>query len=126
MKPRTGEFGDTEWSILKTCFEQDMLTVKDVQNALNKEKYHSYMTVKTIMDRLVDKKILQRGKIGPVYVYTSLTQGKAIITKAIDEFLDLVLDNSIEPLLAHIVKHHDKYKIDSTELKKIVDSIDED
>ena len=126
MKPRTGEFGDTEWAIMKICFEREMVTVKDVMKILNEEKYHSYMTVKTIIDRLADKKILHRDKIGPVYVYKPLKQSKTIINKAIDEFLDLVLDNSVEPLFAHIVKHHDKYKIDSTELKKIADSIDEE
>ena len=125
MKPRTGEFGDIEWLILKFCLNKDMVTVKDVQSHLNKEKYHHYMTVKTVMDRLSDKGLLHRDKIGPVYVYKSFKQNKTIISKAIDDFRNLVLDNSVEPLFAHIVKHRDKYKIDSDELKKLAETIEE-
>ena len=125
MKPRKGEFGDMEWAILKVCYDKGTTTVRAIQEELNKGKYHSYMTVKNIMDRLTDKKFLQREKLGPIYLYTPGQTEKSIITSAIDDFIDTVLDNSVEPLFSHIAKNRKKYHIDVDEIKKSLESIEE-
>ncbi len=61
-------FGELEMAILKIFNKRDILTVKDVQQALGGED--KYTTIMTVMNRLVEKKQLIRTKSGLQYEYS--------------------------------------------------------
>lgn len=60
-------FGELELAILNIMRNKEKTTVREVYEALgSKDKY---TTVMTVMNRLVEKKVLQRNRIGLQYEY---------------------------------------------------------
>ena len=86
MRKRKGELGETEWTLMKICWEKGKSSAKDVYDESLKERKRSYQTVKTILDRLVEKEYLSREKFGPIWLYTPKVTQKAITSIAIDDF----------------------------------------
>lgn len=60
-------FGDLENSILNILKSERKMTVKQVQEALGGED--KYTTVMTVMSRLVEKRLLERERLGARYSY---------------------------------------------------------
>ncbi|MDD3593376.1 MAG: BlaI/MecI/CopY family transcriptional regulator [Candidatus Gastranaerophilales bacterium] len=66
--------------------EINLLSVANIQEKLNKlnvKKKWAYTTVKTVMDRLVDKGLIDRVKLGKKYLYKSIIQKEDLVRKAI-------------------------------------------
>lgn len=66
--------------------EINLLSVSNIQEKLNKlnvKKKWAYTTVKTVMDRLVEKGMIDRVKLGKKYLYKSIVQKEDLVRKAI-------------------------------------------
>ena len=70
------ELFDSEWAILQAVWEHEPCAAPTVQEALQEEKGWAYTTVKTLMDRMVKKGLLQTERIRNLYLY------RAAITRA--------------------------------------------
>jgi len=126
MRKKKGDLGESEWALMKICWEKGKVSAKDVYVESLKEKKRSYQTVKTIMDRLVEKDYLDREKFGPIWLYTPKVSQKDITSRAIDDFMKTVLGDTIAPIFSHFVKRKKKYKIDIDELKKVIEDMEEE
>ncbi len=62
-------FGPLEAKIMDILWCHDEMTIKDVQQALEREKPMNFNTVMTVMNRLVEKGVLQNRTEGRSYVY---------------------------------------------------------
>src|SRR5699024_1484017 len=62
-------FGPLEAKIMDILWECDDQTIKEVQQVLEQEKATNFNTVMTVMNRLVDKGILQKRLEGRSYLY---------------------------------------------------------
>lgn len=60
-------FGELELAILQIVRARDKLTVRDVLESLQGDD--KYTTVMTVMNRMVDKQLLKRERVGLQYVY---------------------------------------------------------
>ena len=110
----------TEWSIMKICWEKGESTARMIYEESLKEKKRGYQSVKTMLDRLVLKGYLSRSMFGPIWLYKPVESRKKVLSKAIESFIDNVLDNTFAPLLTHFAK---KKKLNPDEieaLKKII------
>ena len=127
MKEKNDNLGEVEWAILNVCYKNGMTTVREVQEILNseREKSRSYMTVKTMMDRLFEKNVLSRNKLGPVYIYSPTEPKNIMIKRTFERFMDVVFEKSCEPLVLHFVNYCKDHDIDIKELKDIIDQINE-
>jgi BlaI family penicillinase repressor len=77
-KPDPTELTQAEWSIIKTVWNLQPCAAPSVQEALEKEKGWSYSTVRTFLDRMVEKGILSAEKIRNLTLYRAvLTQPEA-------------------------------------------------
>lgn len=82
-------FGELEAQIMDAVWELDEPTVGDVCDFLGDD--HNYKTVMTVMNRLVDKQILSRRRMGRAYSYAPCDSR--------DDFLARVSRNVVEGLL---------------------------
>lgn len=88
----TSKHGSLESAILSVLWdlEEDgkiKNSVKDVYNYLNStsEDKKAYTTIKTVMDRLYEKRILTKIKYGNKYYYRTLRSNSEIIGKSLNE-----------------------------------------
>ena len=126
MRKKIGGLSVVEWQYMKICWRKGKSTAKKIHEEYLKNEKHSYVTTKTILDRLVEKDFLEREKFGPVWLYSPKASEKTTTTQAIDDFFKNVLDNTIGPIFLHIVKNKKKYSEEIKELKKMVDDLDEE
>jgi BlaI family transcriptional regulator, penicillinase repressor len=65
------ELNKTEWTILKAVWAKEPCTAPDVQAALHRATQWTYSTVRTLMDRMVAKGLLQAEKVRNLTLYRS-------------------------------------------------------
>ncbi|TFG47625.1 MAG: hypothetical protein E4H40_06125, partial [Candidatus Brocadiia bacterium] len=65
------ELTEAEWIIMKVVWENEPCAAGTVQEALEKSKDWAYSTVKTTMDRMVSKGLLEITKIRNLQLFSS-------------------------------------------------------
>ena len=105
--------GSLENEILKTIWmlEDDRdedVSVNDVQTTLNdnSETDRAYTTVKTVMDRLVDKNMLVRYKQGKKFFYKTVSSRNEMAQKAIKKLAVQYFNNDMKSLIKAIEKEY--------------------
>lgn len=82
------------------------MTIKDVQQVLDKEKVTNFNTVMTVMNRLVEKGILQKKIEGRSSLYSPVqsrveflnAQSKEMTNELMDEFGNVVVSHMLDAL----------------------------
>ena len=81
-------------------------SVKDVYEILsrNDDEKRAYTTIKTVMDRLVDKQMLVRFKEGKKFYYKSTSSRNEMAQKAIKSLANQYFNNNLRSLIKAIEK----------------------
>ena len=100
------KYGSLESLILNSLWELESQgvyknSVKDVYSYINivQNTKRAYTTVKTVMDRLVEKQILLRMRQGKKYFYRTAYSSNDIIANALKKIAILYCNNDLNRLL---------------------------
>jgi len=115
------ELSKAEWLIMKACWEKKNSTARDVYEAIGDQREWEYQTVKTMLDRLVDKGYLTLGKVGPISIFTPAIAKTKVVKNAIEGFVDTVLGDQLTPLLVHLAGSDRLSDTDIAMLKKLLE-----
>lgn len=77
-------------------------TVRDIHHALAASRPRAYTTVMTIMDRLEQKGIVARRKVGRAFCYQPLLSAEEARLKAVEKIVNGFFEGSREALAAHL------------------------
>jgi BlaI family penicillinase repressor len=77
-------------------------TVRDIHHALAASRARAYTTVMTIMDRLEQKGIVARRKVGRAFLYQARLSVEEARLKAVEKIVQGFFDGSPEALAAHL------------------------
>ena len=99
-------FGPLEAKIMDILWNDVEMTIKDVQQVLDREKMTNFNTVMTVMNRLVEKGILQKRIEGRSFLYQLIqtrveflnTQSKEMTNELMDEFGNVVVSHMLDAL----------------------------
>ena len=99
-------FGPLEAKIMEILWNNDEMTIKDVQRVLEQEKMTNFNTVMTVMNRLVEKGILQKRSEGRSSMYKPVqsridflnAQSKEMTHELMDEFGNVVVSHMLDAL----------------------------
>ncbi|MFF2753307.1 BlaI/MecI/CopY family transcriptional regulator [Psychrobacillus sp. NPDC058041] len=99
-------FGPLEAKIMDILWNDVEMTIKDVQQVLDREKITNFNTVMTVMNRLVEKGILQKRVEGRSSLYQPIqtrveflnTQSKEMTNELMDEFGNVVVSHMLDAL----------------------------
>ncbi|ERI07870.1 BlaI/MecI/CopY family transcriptional regulator [Aneurinibacillus aneurinilyticus] len=113
-------FGSLEAKIMELLWEADELSIKEVQQHLEKDKPVNFNTVMTVMNRLVEKGILEKRVQGRLSLFQPVQskeefmeeQSKKLTENLLDEFGGVVLNHMIDSL-----KEADQTLLDKLEQK---------
>ena len=115
-----------EWSLMNVCWEKGTSSARDIWEATLADKKRGYQSVKTMLDRLVEKGYLTREKFGPIWLYSPKVVRTQIVAREIDTFVTTVLDNTVAPLFASLAQKEHLTKDDIEKLKRIIDEHEEE
>lgn len=99
-------FGPLEAKIMDILWNDVEMSIKDVQRVLEKEKVTNFNTVMTVMNRLVDKGILEKRAEGRSSLFKPVQsrveflseQSKEMTTELMDEFGNVVVSHMLDAL----------------------------
>ena len=92
-----------ELELMKLVWARGQASVRDVYEALLKERRIAYTTVMTMLNVLEKKGHLKKKAVGRSFVYRPTRPQRQVIGGMVREFVERVFGGSAEPLLVHLV-----------------------
>lgn len=114
-----------EWALMEALWTRGRATAGAIQADLQPTRNWAYSTVKTILDRLVEKGYVKSRRVGNVYEYTPKFRRGAIVAQTLEELTDRVLSGSVTPLFQHLVERRGLTTDEVRELRKMLDEYDD-
>ena len=105
MKKGNLELFESEWAILQKVWELEPCSAPDVQESLEGEKGWAYTTVKTMMDRMVKKGLLETEKIHNLYLYNSVVTQAQARKSEITRTLKRAFDGTFTPMMQFLIEN---------------------
>ena len=114
-----------ELELLKICIEFKKASARDIYDESLKATKRSYTTIKTLLDRMVDRGFLTRQMDGVAYLYTPTVTESQAVGKAIEEFVKSMLGNTVFPLFSYFAQNKKMKKEDVEEIRKLIEKAEE-
>lgn len=90
---------DTEWDLLEALWSRERGTAREVADALEARRGWAYSTVKTMLDRMVDKGLIAARRVGNVWEYSPALSRVEARRGAWQRFVDTAFAGSTAPAL---------------------------
>jgi BlaI family penicillinase repressor len=119
------DLSKTEWSIMGICWKLGQCTARQVFEESLRERRRSYQTIKTMLDRLGDKGYLRKEKSGPLWLYQPTVGRSKLVARAVESFVETVLDNTVAPLFVHLAERSAISQSELDELKQLVQNVEQ-
>ena len=104
------ELTEAEWAIMKVVWEHQPCAAGTVQEALVTKKGWAYSTVKTTMDRMVDKGLLKIHKVRNIQLFSSQINRTQATKGEFRKMLSRAFDGAFTPMM--------QFMLDSSSLSK--------
>jgi BlaI family penicillinase repressor len=101
---KTPRVSEAEWEIMQVLWKTSPMTANDIVEELSGKTPWKRETIRTLINRLVQKKALGFEKKGRQYDYFPLVTKTECILEETKSFLRRFHDGSIEPMLAAFVE----------------------
>ncbi|MGL6225546.1 MAG: BlaI/MecI/CopY family transcriptional regulator [Thermoguttaceae bacterium] len=95
---------ETQWKIMEVIWKRKEVTAAEVIDELVPETGWNHQTVRTLLARLVQKKVLQTQSVRNYYVYSPLISREEAIQEEGNAFLNRIFGGKADELLVHFVR----------------------
>ena len=127
MAPRTPpDILETEWDILDALWQAERATARQVTEALQDRRGWAYSTVKTLLDRMVEKSLVQARQVGNVWEYTPALPRQKAQRWAWRRLVDVAFGGATAPTLAFVAKETKLSRRERAELRALLDELEQD
>ena len=105
---------EPEWLIMNALWDKHPVKARDVVERLPSTVNWAYTTVKTMLDRLVEKKAVGKSKRGNIGLYEPLVSRRQARRTAMRMMLDQAFDGAFGPMM-HFLMEDEKLSADQRE-----------
>ncbi|WP_425447957.1 BlaI/MecI/CopY family transcriptional regulator [Dethiothermospora halolimnae] len=120
MKKGT-QISDTEWTVMKVIWKDSPITANEVIEGLEESTDWSDRTIRTLLNRLVKKKVISYKKDGRRYLYYPIVTENECIKKENKSFLNRVYSGAVTLMFAKFLEEESLSDKEIEELKEILD-----
>ena len=117
---------DTEWDLLEVLWAKERATAREVAEALAKKRGWAVSTVKTLLDRMVQKDLVAARQVGPVWEYTAAVRAVDARRSAWAELVDKAFGGSVAPALHFLAKDAKLSRKELAELRALLNEKEKD
>jgi BlaI family penicillinase repressor len=121
---RTTKISEAEREVMKVLWKISPMTTNDIVEILLKKTSWKRETIRTLINRLVKKKVLSFEKRGRQYHYFPKVGEAECIREETKSFLKRIRPAAIEPMLAAFVEKQKLSQEQITRLRRILDGKD--
>ncbi len=108
---------EPEWIIMNALWDGHPAKARDVAERLPDHVGWAYTTVKTMLDRLVEKKAVKKSKQGHTGLYEPLLSRRQARSTAVRMVLNQAFDGAFGPMMHFLVKDE---KLSSKDRKELI------
>jgi predicted transcriptional regulator len=122
MERKKTTIHDTEWDLLEVLWAKERATAREVAEALTKKRGWAVSTVKTLLDRLVQKELVAARQVGNVWEYTPAVRPIEARRSAWTELVEKAFGGAVAPALHFLAKDAKLSKKDLAALRALLDA----
>ena len=117
---------DAESQVMEVLWNEHPLSAEEVVAALTKSTDWQEPTIKTLLNRLLNKRAIAARRDGRRYLYRPLLDRDDYVHAQSKSLLDRLFGGRVAPLVAHFSGQRKLSKKDIAELKRLIEEIDHD
>jgi BlaI family transcriptional regulator, penicillinase repressor len=115
------ELTEAEWAIMRVVWENEPCAAGTVQEALERDRDWAYSTVKTVMDRMVKKELLEVEKIRNLQLFRSTVSESDARRGELRKMLKRAFDGALTPMMQFLVENEEFSRDELAALKKLLE-----
>ncbi|MDF2680829.1 MAG: transcriptional regulator [Brevibacillus sp.] len=121
MAKKVPGISEAEWEVMNVLWEKDPQTANEVIHSLQERMDWKPKTIRTLLDRLVKKKVVGVNQNQKVYTFFPLyTQGECQQAEA-QSFLTRIYGGTMKSMLVQFIEEESLTEEDIKELRSILD-----
>jgi len=114
------ELTEAEWDIMKIVWDKEPCAAGTVQETLAQSRDRAYSTVKTTMDRMVEKGFLEIERIRNLQLFKSCISEVDARRGEFRKMLKRAFDGALTPMMQFLIEHEGISKKEASQLRKLV------
>jgi BlaI family transcriptional regulator, penicillinase repressor len=118
---RLPRISDAEWVVMKVLWSRPGLTADEVITALKGKVTWNMRTIRTLINRLLQKKALKYKTEGRRYRYWPAVREQDCVRAERRSFIERVYGGTVRPMLAAFIEDARLSRDDIEELKRMLD-----
>ena len=119
------QISEAESVVMDVLWRQHPAAADEVMAALASQQDWQEATIKTLLNRLLNKGAISAQKEGRRYLYSPLLKREDWVLKESRGLLDRLFDGRVAPLVAHFSQHQELSRNDIAELRKLIEGLDD-
>jgi predicted transcriptional regulator len=122
VRPRLEQPTPAELEILKLLWEKHPSSVRDVHEALNRRRKRAYTSVMSLMNVMVDKRILVRKPAGRAFLYSPRQDRQQTLRHLLGDLLGRAFEGSASALVAHLLEEAEPDGQELSQIRKLIET----
>lgn len=119
------QVSEAESIVMEVLWQRHPLAAEDVVRALAEAQDWQEATIKTLLNRLLNKGAIRAEKQGRRYLYAPVLQREDWVLDESQGLLERLFDGRVAPLVAHFSTHRKLSRKDIAELRQLLEEIDD-
>lgn len=120
------QISEAESIVMDVLWRTHPLAAEDVVAALGDAQQWQEATIKTLLNRLLNKGAIAATKDGRRFLYSPVLQREDWVHGESQGLLERMFGGRVAPLVAHFSQHRKLSKADIAELRKLLEEIDDE
>jgi BlaI family transcriptional regulator, penicillinase repressor len=120
------QISEAESVVMEVLWQRSPQTSEEVLAVLGERQRWQEATVKTLLNRLLNKGAIEAQKDGRRYLYSPRLRREDWVMGESESLLARLFDGRVAPLVAHFSQHRKLSAADVAELRRLVDTLDEE
>ena len=121
----SGGISEAESVVMDVLWKQSPLATDQIIAALTGRQEWQSATIKTLLNRLLNKGAITAVKDGRRFLYSPVLQRDEWLAEQSAGLLDRLFDGRLAPLVAHFSRHRKLTKKDLAELKRVIGELED-
>ena len=122
--PKKFSISEAEWKVMKRLWRKSPQPAYDLAHELARAEKWQPRTVKTLLNRLVKKRVLDFEKYKNLYLYSPRVTEEECVKAESETFLERMFDGSLSTMLVHFAKHKKLSAAEIQELKRLIEKME--
>ena len=117
------QISEAESVVMDVLWQRHPLGADDVVSALASRQDWQEATIKTLLNRLLNKGAISAERDGRRYLYAPVLRREDWVLEESGSLLDRLFNGRVAPLVAHFSQHRKLSKADVAELKRLIEEL---